>query len=473
MMLSESARPLAPDGPPDRLGERGDDLGGQRLALAVQAREPRVGDAGDGDVAQRADRQRADDRLGAQLLAAGERDAAGVAGVQRDDRRAVADALAELLRQRERERGAAVAQPQALPAVVAVDLLRPGRGDHPQLAEHRLALDRAAAHRQGAEVVQPDHGRARALGAQPAGERERVEPGGVGMPPRVGGVDGRGELRHARLEPVGVRGVGGGEERREVALPGPLREVPAHQPGLGDVARLGLQPVLGREPEVGGVEVADQLAAHLDAAAVLEHDALDAAAGAVARLEDQRRRRRRGRGRARRRGRRGRRRGRGRRSCGRERLRASSRAGPRAARRRAGARARGPCAGRRPGRAGRRRRSRRRAAARRRAGRPRGTRRRRCRPRRPRRTSPRSARRAARRRRAAPRAGRPGATARATGPTRGRPCRGTGATGRSSTPAAAPALQPSSSACVVRRSPSSSNECSSASPSRASRVAKW
>ena len=34
------------------------------------------------------------------------------------------------------------------------------------------------------------------------------------------------------------------------------------------------------------MELADQLAAHLDAAAVLEHDALDAAAGPVARLED-------------------------------------------------------------------------------------------------------------------------------------------------------------------------------------------
>ena len=287
MMLSESARPLAPDARQTGLGERGDDLGGQRVALAVQAREPRVGDAGHGDVAQRADRQRADDRLGAQLLAAGERDAARAAGVQRDDARAVADALAELGGHRERERGAAVAQAQSLPAVVAVDLLRPGRRGHPELAEHRLALDRAAAHRERAQVVQPDHGRARALGPQPAGERQRVEPGGFRVAPRVGRVDGRGELRHARLEALGVGDVRGREERRVVALPRPLGEVPAHQPGLGDVARLGLQPELGRQPEVGGVEVADQLATHLHAAAVLEHDALDAAAGPVARLEDQ------------------------------------------------------------------------------------------------------------------------------------------------------------------------------------------
>ena len=90
MMPSRVGEAVGARRPPDGLGERGDDLGGERLALAVQAREPRVGDAGDGDVAQRADRERADDRLGAQLLAARERDAARAAGVQRDDVRAVA-----------------------------------------------------------------------------------------------------------------------------------------------------------------------------------------------------------------------------------------------------------------------------------------------------------------------------------------------------------------------------------------------
>ncbi len=44
-------------------------------------------------------------------------------------------------------------------------------------------------------------------------------------------------------------------------------------------------PELGGEPEVGGVERADHLAAQLQHAAVVEHDLLDAAARPAARLE--------------------------------------------------------------------------------------------------------------------------------------------------------------------------------------------
>ena len=57
--------------------------------------------------------------------------------------------------------------------------------------------------------------------------------------------------------------------------------------GLGDVARHQLEPQLRGQPEVRVVHLADDLPAHLHGAAVIEHDALDAAADAAARLDEQ------------------------------------------------------------------------------------------------------------------------------------------------------------------------------------------
>src|SRR5918998_1302755 len=97
--------------PPDGIGEGGDDLGGERLALAVQAGQPRVRHAGDRNVAQWADGQRADDRLGAQLLPARERDRRDGADVDRDDVRPEAQAVAQPRRHGQRQRPPALPQP--------------------------------------------------------------------------------------------------------------------------------------------------------------------------------------------------------------------------------------------------------------------------------------------------------------------------------------------------------------------------
>jgi hypothetical protein len=105
------------------------------------------------------------------------------------------------------------------------------------------------------------------------------------MAPRVGGVERRGEPHAGGLDPLGVLDVRGREERRPLPLAGTLGEVPAHHARLGDVAGLDLEPELRGQREVGGVEGADQLAAELDDAAVVEHRLLDAPAGPVARLE--------------------------------------------------------------------------------------------------------------------------------------------------------------------------------------------
>jgi hypothetical protein len=105
------------------------------------------------------------------------------------------------------------------------------------------------------------------------------------MAPRVGRVDLPGERDERRLDAAHVGHVGVREAGRPLALPGLLREVPARQPRLDHVAGLGLQPQLLGEREVRGVERADQLAAALHDAAVVEHRMLDASARAVARLE--------------------------------------------------------------------------------------------------------------------------------------------------------------------------------------------
>ena len=65
-----------------------------------------------------------------------------------------------------------------------------------------------------------------------------------------------------------------------------LRDLAGDLARLGDVRRHQGQPELGHQPEVGGVRVADHLAAELDPATVGELGLLDPAADPVARLED-------------------------------------------------------------------------------------------------------------------------------------------------------------------------------------------
>jgi hypothetical protein len=122
----------------------------------VQAREPRAGEPGDGDVAQRPDRERAHNGFRPQRLAAGERDrhAAG-RDIERHDRRAQPQPLAELRRHRERERRAPAREAQALPALHAVDLLGAGGAHHAQQAEQRAPLVRPARHAERGELVEP------------------------------------------------------------------------------------------------------------------------------------------------------------------------------------------------------------------------------------------------------------------------------------------------------------------------------
>src|SRR6185437_8334538 len=146
---------------------------------------------------------------------------------------------------------------------------------------HALALPAGVAQR--LYLAGADELRRRAGLAQPAVEREPVEPLSVRVAPGIDGVDRRRELGEAgsdpgRRLPVGIRQPG-----EHAADPSAVDEVERRLARLGDIARPGRQAELGHEPEVGRVEVADELAAELDGAPVRDLRLLDAAAGAVAR----------------------------------------------------------------------------------------------------------------------------------------------------------------------------------------------
>ncbi len=64
-------------------------------------------------------------------------------------------------------------------------------------------------------------------------------------------------------------------------------QVEARLARLIDIARHQLEPELRRQAEVGVVHLADDLAAHLQRAAVVELDALDAPADPLPRLHQQ------------------------------------------------------------------------------------------------------------------------------------------------------------------------------------------
>ncbi len=184
---------------PDRRRVGRDDLRGARLALAVQRGQPRVGDARDRDVAQRADGHGADDGRGAHALAVAQRrDDPVRRHVERGDHGAEPDPVAELLPHRQRERRTAGRQPQPLPALAAVELLRARDGDLAQHAEHRAPLFGAAGHGERGELVHAQDGGRRVLAAHPARDGDPVEGRGVRMRPRIAGVQRRGRGRRPR-----------------------------------------------------------------------------------------------------------------------------------------------------------------------------------------------------------------------------------------------------------------------------------
>ena len=180
------------------------DLGGERVALAVQRGEPLGRDALDRDAAQRRDRQRADDRLAVEPLAGGGVDAAAAG---RDphprDRRRVADPVPELGGHAERDRRRPLRHPQALPDLVGVEAVRADGGLLAQVGEQRRALDGLGREREHRHVAQPDDARAaRPPPAATAPTESRSSRVGVGVRPRVVRVDGRGQRAERRLGAV-------------------------------------------------------------------------------------------------------------------------------------------------------------------------------------------------------------------------------------------------------------------------------
>jgi hypothetical protein len=168
--------------------------------------------------------------------------------------------------------------------LLVVEAGRAGRGRLAQLGQQRCALDRAAREAEVEQRALAHHRRRRAVRAQPAGERDAVEPRRVGMRPRVVGVDGRRQRAERRLEPVGGRALGGGEP---LAAAHALVQRRRPLARLVDVAAFDGQGELLRQPQVRPLERPRDLAAELHAAPVGQVDMLDAPADPVARLEDE------------------------------------------------------------------------------------------------------------------------------------------------------------------------------------------
>ena len=125
----------------------------------------------------------------------------------------------------------------------------------------------------------------RTLPAEPLGEARGVERRGVGMCPRIVGVDGRGQLNERPLHTLLVAALDLAHPRDVVADVDTVDEPPADLARIGNVARLDRQPELLDKIGVGGVPWPKHLATGLDRAPVGERHRLDAASGPVPSLE--------------------------------------------------------------------------------------------------------------------------------------------------------------------------------------------
>ena len=279
--------PVGAEVGPHRAVVDGDDLRRLRLALRAKRGEALRRDAVDRDAVEDADRERADDGLGAYLLAGLEADAAAARrhGDRRRDR-AVADALAELRAHAQGDLGRAFGDLEALPQVVRVEALVSDRRRLAQLGEKRRPLARAGRERERARLDRAQRRRQRVDRAQPARPGHAVEARRVGMRPRVVRIDGGDELAEQPLDTLVVGALLGRVEREAVLrATHAVRQVVGRRTGDGRVRRIERQPELLDEPEVGGVRRPDQLAAELHRASVVHRDLLDPPSDPVARLE--------------------------------------------------------------------------------------------------------------------------------------------------------------------------------------------
>jgi hypothetical protein len=256
------------------------------VALAIERREPLVRDSLDRDLAQRADRDRADDRGAVEALAGR---GGHVAAPRRDlhlrHRGRVAHAVPELLGHPQGDGGRALRHAVALPDLVVVEALAARRGLLAQVRQQRGALDRLGGQREHVQVAGAHGVECGADVTHPLGHRQAVQPVGVGVRPRVLGVDLAGELAEGLLGGVVAGPVGVAHPREPVADHAAVDEhrgVLARQLREG---RLQRQAELGDEAAVGLLEGADDLTAQLHQPAIRQRRLLDAAARTVAGLE--------------------------------------------------------------------------------------------------------------------------------------------------------------------------------------------
>ena len=160
--------------------------------------------------------------------------------------------------------------------------MRADRGLLAQVGEQRRALDGLGRQREHRHLAEADRVGRRARLAQPVADREPVEPRRVRVRPRVVGVDGRRQRAEPLLGGVERRALG---PREPVAEHAALGQHPGVLPGRGRERVDEREPELVDEPAVRRVPRADDLAAELQQPAVRQLGLLDAAAGAVARLE--------------------------------------------------------------------------------------------------------------------------------------------------------------------------------------------
>ena len=193
--------------------------------------------------------------------------------------------LAQLGRHPERDGGAALGDGHRLPHLEVVHAEPACRRVHAEDGEQRRALGGPARHAQVRQLAGPQNPRQGVLLAEPRVDREPIEPRRVRMAPGVVGVDRLGEGPGQPGEPLSVGPLLVGEPGELVADMHAVHQVGRHLAGVGDVARPQRQAELVDQPEVGGVDLADQLAAELDDAAVRKRRLLDPAAGPFAGLE--------------------------------------------------------------------------------------------------------------------------------------------------------------------------------------------